>query len=217
MHLQNYAELKRYADSVNLKALPSTPLEDRTVLPRQAGIYFIVKDDIVLYVGKSRNIRRRWMSTRHHKLSEIKTLNHIKIAWLTYEALSNLSELERAFIVRFKPKFNGVSSPKRVEPALIDVEKVKAECVLAVMQELAKEAKALGLNNLLALCEKEFTPTEIILTTKNRFHAERLSFCVVELAKWLIEQGRKEVLIRWPGDEGNPYRVPRWYAFLDSK
>jgi hypothetical protein len=52
MPLENYAELSKYADSVNLKTLPSTTFEDRSVLPLHPGIYFITTEDNVLYRRK---------------------------------------------------------------------------------------------------------------------------------------------------------------------
>lgn len=66
-------------------------------------------------------------------------------------------------------------------------------------------------------CEREFTPTEIILTASDRFHAEGLRRCCVELAKWALSKGRDWVVVQWNGDEGKPYRIPTWYASMENR
>jgi len=36
--------------------LPSLPLDERKQLPTNAGVYFVVKDDTVLYIGQAVNL-----------------------------------------------------------------------------------------------------------------------------------------------------------------
>lgn len=107
-------------------------LEDRARLPQCSGIYFVQDDkDNVLYVGKSINIRQRWLSHLRHK--QAKELNEAYVAWIVADE-SVLSDLEEEYIGRLFPKWNGttegLSVPKR--PA-ID-EKLYYEMVKASAQ-----------------------------------------------------------------------------------
>lgn len=77
-------------------------------------------------------------------------------------------------------------------------------------------ATTIDLSFFLSRCEREFTPTEIILTATDNFHAEGLRKCCVELAKWALSKGRDAVVVQWAGDKGSPYRIPSWYASLES-
>jgi hypothetical protein len=77
-------------------------------------------------------------------------------------------------------------------------------------------ATTIDLTFFLSRCEREFTPTEIVLTAADNFHAEGLRRCCVELAKWALAKERDVVIVRWAGDGGNPYRIPTWYASLES-
>lgn len=77
-------------------------------------------------------------------------------------------------------------------------------------------ATTIDLTFFLSRCEREFTPTEIVLTAADNFHAEGLRRCCVELAKWALAKERDVVVVRWAGDGGNPYRIPTWYASLES-
>ena len=69
----------------------------------------------------------------------------------------------------------------------------------------------------LSRCEREFTATEIILTAADKFHAEGLRRCCIDVAKWAVSKGRDWVVIQWAGDGGKPYRIPSWYASMESQ
>ncbi len=68
----------------------------------------------------------------------------------------------------------------------------------------------------LSRCEREFTPTEIILTAADKFHAEGLRRCCIDIAKWAVSKGKDWVIIQWAGDGGKPYRIPCWYASMEN-
>ena len=74
---------------------------DRKSIPQIAGIYFLVKNNILLYVGQSKNIRKR--------LSGHKTLFEIyKPKIYYYEMNTDLlrTTLEKKFINELKPLMN---------------------------------------------------------------------------------------------------------------
>jgi hypothetical protein len=69
----------------------------------------------------------------------------------------------------------------------------------------------------LSRCEREFTATEIILTAANKIHADGLRRCCTQVARWALSKGRDWVIIQWAGDGGKPYRIPSWYASMESR
>lgn len=66
--------------------------------------YFILHDDQILYVGRTKNLKKKWVS--HHILQNYKIPISAKIAW--YEAKPNwsLEKMERSLIEYYKPKIN---------------------------------------------------------------------------------------------------------------
>ncbi len=101
---------ERAADIVantDILSLPWLFLEQRHSLPNVPGIYFVLEDNRVIYIGRSqRNILRRWWT--HSKIKELKErTGQIKIAWLKCDAVLLLPVLESALIARFgKPEMN---------------------------------------------------------------------------------------------------------------
>ena len=94
---------------VDLLALPSLSLADRSQLPVCPAIYFALEGDRVLYVGRSGNLQQRWIT--HHRYSQLKGLNNVRIAWLECNDPSLLPEIEAALIEYFQPSLNGELIP----------------------------------------------------------------------------------------------------------
>lgn len=80
-------------------------------LPSESGVYIVCDGERILYVGQSKNMRRRW--TRHHRKQQINNLqsDNIKIAFLLLSE-KELASAERMFIAVLKPVFNGKSLPR---------------------------------------------------------------------------------------------------------
>lgn len=102
-------------------SLLSVTFEKRAELPIESGIYFVILDTKILYIGKSINLRNRWAG--HHRAKQFNALGDIKIAWFTPPNLEegDLEELEEICIEHFSPPFNGEVIPDRfavVDPAL---------------------------------------------------------------------------------------------------
>lgn len=105
---------------VNPYRLPSILWRDKSELPLLSGIYFVLDGVDILYVGKAKNLRRRWQSNSHHRYAAIAHLQRIiddsklgepiKIAWVECPE-EYLSQLEREMIKQFNPRFN--SKPVR--------------------------------------------------------------------------------------------------------
>ena len=97
----------------SIKANPDTfpwvKLEDRAQLPEIRACYFVLHGDQVLYIGRTKDLKKRWVS--HHILRNYKLPDSIKIAW--YEAQPNwsLEKMERSLIKDYKPTINVQSKP----------------------------------------------------------------------------------------------------------
>lgn len=93
-------------ESINLSELPSLPLECKANLPlRCQGIYIALSaKGEVLYVGRSKDIQKRWRS--HSRFKHLKQIQGSRLAWLEVSDPYLLRILEPALIEYFKPEFN---------------------------------------------------------------------------------------------------------------
>ncbi|MEG4798777.1 hypothetical protein QUA69_27325 [Microcoleus sp. LAD1_D1] len=90
-------------------SLPSLPLVDRVQLPVCPAVYFVLESDRILYIGRSGNLKQRWVI--HHRYSQLQRLNNVRIAWLECSDASLLPEIEAALIEYFQPSLNGELIP----------------------------------------------------------------------------------------------------------
>lgn len=93
------------APPVLAETLPSILLSDRKRLPSCACIYFVIEDQTILYIGRSKNLANRWIA--HHKLNELLLRkSEIKIAWFEVESVRSVARLEEFLIEYIKPVLN---------------------------------------------------------------------------------------------------------------
>lgn len=104
---------------IDLFALPSVALYDRATLPSVPGIYFVLKDKIVLYIGRTHNLTKRWRN--HHQYQQIKDSTSIRIAWLEYSDAGLLPAVEEALINTFQPELNTSVGRKKLDHGDIHV------------------------------------------------------------------------------------------------
>jgi len=83
--------------------VPSVRFAQRKHLPRVSGIYLLVRDDEVIYVGKSSNLRVRWQN--HHKEAQIKDPENVEIFYF-FADNQMLDSIESALIGWFNPDLN---------------------------------------------------------------------------------------------------------------
>lgn len=101
--------------------LPSLYIFKKISLPIQMGIYFIINNQAILYIGKASNLRERWI--KHEKWALIKAKYPFsKIAWATTPTNSDYSLLditETSLIQYFQPPLNThkkkISQKKKVK------------------------------------------------------------------------------------------------------
>lgn len=94
--------------SLDLSELPSLPMCRKTELPKVSAVYFAIDSfGQVQYIGRSNNIRNRWLKA-HHRQSALDGIGDINIAWVEVSDSSLLSHIEQALIDYFDPPLNGL-------------------------------------------------------------------------------------------------------------
>jgi hypothetical protein len=89
---------------MTLFLLPSKPIDRLYELPKVAGVYYITAWWIVFYVGKSKNLHRRWIS--HHRHAQFAALYPFgRLHFKTLPA-AKIHNYELAEIARLRPKWN---------------------------------------------------------------------------------------------------------------
>jgi hypothetical protein len=74
-------------------------------LPSCRAVYFVVENGIIIYVGKTGNLSKRWGS--QHKLKNM--IGKIKIYYQVYsDGVSTIDSDEAAFIAIFRPEKNNI-------------------------------------------------------------------------------------------------------------
>lgn len=120
--------------NINPYSLPYVDFGNLNSLPETSAIYFVLADEVVLYVGKAVNLKLRWRN--HHRRAQLKKYQKVKISWFEYIHLDSLVELENLLIRELKPKLNGtyvdeafVSKPKRMswEERNLEIEKLSQQ------------------------------------------------------------------------------------------
>jgi hypothetical protein len=90
---------------INPLSLPSLPLAERHSLPNCPAIYFVMRGEHALYIGKTVNLAQRWR--QHHKWQQFSEIPaFLRITWLECSDISLLHGIETALISHFDPIFN---------------------------------------------------------------------------------------------------------------
>lgn len=90
-------------NQVNPFALPSLPIERISQLPEKSCIYFVYRKMAVLYIGKSTNLKSRWMAHQKHEF--LQDIDSVCISWLECDS-DQLDATERFFIDQYLPRLN---------------------------------------------------------------------------------------------------------------
>lgn len=101
-------------ETLDIKALPWLPLEEKSAFPKKPAIYFAIDSQgTVQYIGRSVNVHQRWGN--HHKYGVLSKIERIKIAYLFVDTVELLPKIETALIEWFDPLLNN-SFSKRKKP-----------------------------------------------------------------------------------------------------
>lgn len=91
-------------DKLHLEDLPFVALQNRQQLPSEPCVYLAIgRDEQVLYVGKSENLKQRWRN--HQQYQVLSAMEEVKIAYIKADT-ELLSSLESALIQWYKPPLN---------------------------------------------------------------------------------------------------------------
>ncbi|MEI6428933.1 MAG: GIY-YIG nuclease family protein [Pseudanabaena sp. ELA607] len=90
--------------------LPACSINELKNLPMEPAIYYVTGFWLVFYVGKAKNLRRRWTKS-HHRYLQFQMLG--KLGRLHYRILplSMIDQYERQEIKRLTPPWNGTKPP----------------------------------------------------------------------------------------------------------
>lgn len=100
-------------NQVDITGLPSIAFADRSCLPRIPAVYFVFEGDYLLYVGRSGNLRQRWLNNWHDKYALLCERHPITIAWFE---TADVKMLERRLILVLRPPLNRLM-PRGCQPA----------------------------------------------------------------------------------------------------
>lgn len=168
--------LRNSNDLLNLNNWFQVPLSNReTVLPPTSGLYLIMSEGTIYYVGKSSNLLGRWTSTNHHRYFQCATLKEPILYFCKFPA-EDVSDLESLAISKYNPEWNGTSVVLQVGP------KIKGKRVWLSADTL----------RVLAVATKGLrTPSEVNAWITSATHEELSEAITVCLAVGLRDRNRK--------------------------
>lgn len=83
----------------------SVLLEDRNRLPRESGVYAVVKWGKIYYIGFSRNLNQRWGGKGHHRFSQAYGLGSPRLHYLLLPD-QQAKSFEKLLIAKYSPRWN---------------------------------------------------------------------------------------------------------------
>lgn len=146
--------------------LPSVEFSQKSQLPENSGVYFLVANQQILYLGKAINLRGRWRS--HHRKHEANVLVtaglKVKIHYLLISSQEpsnhqQLLHVEQQLIKQFKPPLNdspllGIIGDNQAQNPLLTA-------LLTTLDEHSEKVMEMVKDSVLLL-DKGFTPKDII-------------------------------------------------------
>ncbi|MCS6942350.1 MAG: GIY-YIG nuclease family protein [Geminocystis sp.] len=143
-----------YADG-EILGLPRVELKQRDLLPPRPGIYYVVDGEkVVWYIGKAKNLKKRWQGKSHHRIYQLMTQK--KKEFIIYYQLvgeGDLDEWERKAIAKYNPTLNdGEAKRKRIRPS----ESLLRETIISLgdyLVVIGRESPRIHDKELLTWCE----------------------------------------------------------------
>lgn len=106
MMTQDLAVCQVQCDSIDPFNLPSVSSSNLGALPEVTAVYFLIRKRCVLYVGKAKNLRKRWQG--HHKKEYAVRFGDTQVAWAVMPDCAQALAAERILIDEFMPQLNGI-------------------------------------------------------------------------------------------------------------
>lgn len=120
-------------DRIDWKLWNKVPLRSKYLLPEYSGIYIVTDQiDFVLYVGKSKNIKARWIGHHRHKQLIRRDKKDRKFfIYFNHFPIERLDEEERYYINLLCPSLNSTKITKRI-PKVPTAESVLTKLLRAI-------------------------------------------------------------------------------------
>jgi hypothetical protein len=97
-------DTKKLSFELDPLSLPSVSMQERKSLPAEIGLYFVISQEVIIYIGRTVNLSQRWKS--HHKVDAINVkYPEARIAWLSL-GWAELLDVEYDLINRYDPVLN---------------------------------------------------------------------------------------------------------------
>ncbi len=97
------ALLKRGATTTEvMQQLVSVPLLHRSQLPEVAAIYLVYQGEVLLYIGRTENLKQQWV--QHHRLGQFEECEDVRIAW--FPERENPPQLEATLLNLLEQEFS---------------------------------------------------------------------------------------------------------------
>lgn len=95
----------------DIKKLPNVNITEKRLLPPEAGLYFVIMDDKVVYIGQSTQLKTRWQGHEKAKYVQGSQIYYYAIGKRLINGSpehKQLIRLEVTLIDSFQPELNDV-------------------------------------------------------------------------------------------------------------
>lgn len=94
-----------------LQQLESVSLLHRSQLPEIPAIYLVYQGERLLYIGRTKNLKQRWLT--HHRYKQFAQLEDVRVAW--FPCKEEVPEVEATLIELLEPELNGLDIGDRLQ------------------------------------------------------------------------------------------------------
>jgi len=94
-----------------LQQLESVSLLHRSQLPEIQAIYLVYQGERLLYIGRTKNLKQRWLT--HHRYKQFAQLEDVRVAW--FPCQEQVPEVEATLIELLEPELNGQDIGDRLQ------------------------------------------------------------------------------------------------------
>lgn len=92
-------------EGLHPKRWASVLLVDRSKLPRKSGVYAVLKQEKIYYIGMSTNLNQRWCGTGHHRFPQAENLRCPSLHYVLLPK-DDARALEKILIAKYSPPWN---------------------------------------------------------------------------------------------------------------
>ncbi|NEQ51287.1 MAG: GIY-YIG nuclease family protein [Leptolyngbya sp. SIO3F4] len=89
----------------------SVLLADRSKLPRKPGVYAVIKQRKIYYIGMSTNLNQRWCGKSHHRFLQAQNLRYPSLHYVLLPR-DEARALEKFLIAKYNPPWNYSKVPE---------------------------------------------------------------------------------------------------------